>query len=131
MKLKHIVRLSLLLLLLAGSSAVAQQTAQFNQYMFNPLGINPAYAGSRDVLSTVALFRTQWLGFEGAPTTQTFAIHGPLWRKRMGLGFQVTNDQIGPRNVINSDVSYAYRFPFLKGRLGFGLSGGVIYHAFD
>lgn len=121
----------IMLLMLAAQEYFAQQQAQFNQYMFNPLGINPAYAGSRDVLSTVGLFRTQWLGFDGAPTTQTFAIHGPLWQKRMGLGFQITNDAIGPRNVMSAEVAYAYRFPLLKGRMSFGLSGGVYYHKFD
>ena len=129
---KRLAPLLLLLpLLLQGLRLEAQQEAQFNQYMFNPLGINPAYAGSRDVLSAVALFRTQWVGFEGAPNTQTFAIHGPLWQKRMGLGFQISNDQIGPRNVMSAEVDYAYRFPFLRGRLGLGLGGGVYYHTFD
>lgn len=128
----HRILLVLLLSLLMLPAALkAQQEAQFNQYMFNPLGINPAYAGSRDVLSAVALFRSQWVGFEGAPNTQTFAIHGPLWKKRMGLGFQITNDQIGPRNVMSAEVDYAYRFPFLRGKLSLGLAGGVYYHTFD
>lgn len=109
----------------------AQQDAKFNQYMFNPLGINPAYAGSREVLSTVLLWRNQWVGFEGAPVTETFAIHGPLVRRKMGLGFQVTNDNIGPRNIISAEVDYAYRFPFLKGKLSFGLGAGVNYYSFD
>ncbi len=131
MNIQHSWWLVALLVLLLVDQTKAQQEAQFNQYMFNPLGINPAYAGSRDVLSAVALFRTQWVGFEGAPNTQTFAIHGPIRRKRMGLGFQITNDQIGPRNVMSTEVDYAYRFPFLKGQLGLGLGGGFYYHTFD
>lgn len=125
----HIVFLMGLLGLSAASTA--QQDPKFNQYMFNPLGINPAYAGSREVLSAVSLFRNQWVGFEGAPITQTFAIHGPLIKRKMGLGFQVTNDILGPRNTINAEVDYAYRFPFLRGKLAFGLSAGLYYYAFD
>ncbi len=107
-----------------------QQDPKFNQYMFNPLGINPAYAGSREVLSTVLLVRNQWVGFDGAPMTQTAAIHGPLVRRKMGLGFQITNDIIGPRNTINAEVDYAYRFPMFRGKMSLGLGAGVYYHVF-
>src|SRR5688572_22742609 len=100
MKLLHIILLNAALLFV--SMAQAQQDARFNQYMFNPLGINPAYAGSREVLSTVLLWRNQWVGFEGAPVTQTLAIHGALVRRKMGLGFQITNDNNGPRNIISA-----------------------------
>lgn len=121
----------LLAFTLLGTTSKAQQDPKFNQYMFNPMGINPAYAGSREVLSAVSLFRNQWVGFEGAPITQTFAIHGPLIRRKMGLGFQITNDIIGPRNTINAEVDYAYRFPMFRGIMSFGLSGGVYYHTFN
>lgn len=111
--------------------AHAQQDAKFNQYMFNPLGINPAYAGSREVLSAVGLFRKQWLGFEGSPTVSTFSIHGPLVKRKMGLGFQITNDMLGPRSVTSAEVDYAYRFRFLRGKLALGLGLGMQYHTFD
>ncbi len=111
--------------------AFSQQDAQFNQYMFNPLGINPAYAGSREALSVVGLFRNQWVGFQGAPVTQTFSIHSPLAQKKMGLGFQITNDNIGPRNNVNAQVAYAYRIKLFGGQLGFGLGMGVQYLSFD
>lgn len=112
-------------------AASAQQDPKFNQYMFNPLGINPAYAGSRDALSTVMLYRNQWIGFEGAPVTQTLAIHGPIRQKKMGLGFQITNDNIGPRNTISAEVDVAYRVPLFGGKLGFGLGMGMQYMSFD
>ncbi|NQV52148.1 MAG: type IX secretion system membrane protein PorP/SprF [Flavobacteriales bacterium] len=121
----------LLLLLLANEDASAQQDPKFNQYMFNPLGINPAYAGSREALSVVALYRNQWVGFDGAPVTQTFSIHGPFKQKKMGLGFQVTNDMIGPRNTISAEVDYAYRFRLLNGQMSLGLGLGVQYLTFD
>ena len=118
-------------LLLASLTIFAQQDAQFNQYMFNPLGINPAYAGSREALSVVGLFRNQWVGFQGAPVTQTFSIHGPLAQKKMGLGFQITNDNIGPRNNVSTQIDYAYRIPLFGGKLGFGLGVGLQYLSFD
>lgn len=128
-------RITLLLFTLVlagvGSGALAQQDPKFNQYMFNPLGINPAYAGSREVLSVVGLFRKQWVGFEGSPTITTFAIHSPLVRRRMGLGFQATSDVLGPRTTTSLEVDYAYRIPFAKGRLSFGLGLGFQYHTFD
>ncbi|GAB4377123.1 MAG: type IX secretion system membrane protein PorP/SprF [Salibacteraceae bacterium] len=112
-------------------SAVAQQDPKFNQYMFNPLGINPAYAGSREVLSTVLLYRKQWVGIDGAPTTGTFSIHGPFKNRVMGLGFQVTNDVVGPHNNLFAEVDYAYRFRAFKGKMAFGLGAGLQYFSFD
>ncbi len=38
-----------------GTAANAQQDPQFSQYMFNTMAINPAYAGSRDVLNVTML----------------------------------------------------------------------------
>lgn len=111
--------------------SVAQQDPKFNQYMFNPLGINPAYAGSREVISGVLLFRNQWIGFDGAPTSQAFSIHAPLANKKMGLGFQMSNDKIGARSTVNMEFDYAYRFPLFKGKMAFGLGGGFNYYTFD
>lgn len=121
----------LMLLVVVPFISSAQQDPKFNQYMFNPLGVNPAYAGSREVLSGVVLFRNQWIGFDGAPTSQAFAIHAPVANKKMGLGFQVSNDQIGARNTINAEVNYAYRFPLFKGKMALGLGGGINYYTFD
>ena len=56
----------------------AQQDAQYTQYMYNTLSVNPAYAGSRDVFSFVGLYRTQWVGLDGAPDTFTASMHSPL-----------------------------------------------------
>ena len=111
--------------------SVAQQDPQFNQYFFNPLGINPAYAGSRGTLSAVAVHRSQWVGFDGAPTTQTISVHSPTSSKKMGLGFQLTNDQIGPKNTIAISGVYAYKIRLGKGKLGFGLRATLYNYVFD
>ncbi|MFV8377124.1 type IX secretion system membrane protein PorP/SprF [Flavobacterium sp. LB1P71] len=86
----------------------AQQDAQFTQYMYNTININPAYAGSRGALSIFALHRTQWVGLEGAPVTNAISINTPLNSNNLGLGVSIINDKIGPthENTISADLSY-------------------------
>jgi type IX secretion system PorP/SprF family membrane protein len=68
------------IILAAGiGSAHAQQKAMFTQYMFNGLVINPAYSAVDESLNITALARQQWVGFKGAPNTQTFSVHSPQW----------------------------------------------------
>ncbi|HEX9153024.1 MAG TPA: type IX secretion system membrane protein PorP/SprF, partial [Flavobacterium sp.] len=86
----------------------AQQDAQFTQYMYNTININPAYAGSRGALSIFALHRTQWVGLDGAPVTNAVSINTPLNSNNLGLGVSIINDKIGPtrENTISADLSY-------------------------
>lgn len=114
-------------ILIAGSSAVnAQQVPVFTHYMYNTLAVNPAYAGSRDALTVTALHRSQWVGFEGAPVTQTLTVHSPLVNEHLGVGLSVLNDKIGPSNNTAVFAHFAYRFNLTKrSKLSFGLSGGV------
>lgn len=86
----------------------AQQDAQFTQYMYNTININPAYAGSRGALSVFALHRTQWVGLDGAPVTNAVSINTPFNNSRLGLGISLINDKIGPthENTISTDLSY-------------------------
>ncbi|WP_282036053.1 PorP/SprF family type IX secretion system membrane protein [Saccharicrinis aurantiacus] len=90
----------------------AQQQALFTQYMFNGLAINPAYAGSHETLSATAHFRNQWVGFDGAPKTQSFSLHGPLKKDKVALGLLVLHDKIGVTSVTTIAPSYAYRLHF-------------------
>jgi type IX secretion system PorP/SprF family membrane protein len=87
----------------------AQQDAQFTQYMYNTININPAYAGSRGALSVFALHRTQWVGLDGAPVTNTVSINTPFNESNLGLGISIINDKIGPtqENTIAADISYS------------------------
>lgn len=119
------------LLLFLSLQAIAQQDPQFNQYFFNPIGINPAYAGSRGTLSAVAIHRSQWVGFKGAPSTESFAIHSPTRSKKMGLGLQVLNDRIGPKNTTVISGIYAYKIRIGRGKLGFGIRASLYNYAFD
>ncbi len=111
--------------LLIGLDNYAQQDAMFTHYMFNTLAINPAYAGSRDALTITTLHRSQWVGFGGAPTTQTLTLHTPLSNK-IGLGLSLLNDKIGPINTtaVYGDFSYSIKLS-KKSKLSFGLKGGV------
>ncbi|MGZ9736119.1 PorP/SprF family type IX secretion system membrane protein [Flavobacterium sp. GNP002] len=86
----------------------AQQDAQFTQYMYNTININPAYAGSRGALSIFALHRTQWVGLDGAPVTNAASVNTPLNGSNLGLGVSIINDKIGPttENTISADLSY-------------------------
>lgn len=87
----------------------AQQDAQYTQYMYNTVNINPAYAGSRGVMSIFGLHRTQWVGLDGAPTTNAFSLNTPINNSNLGVGLSFVNDKIGPTNEnnISADVSYS------------------------
>lgn len=95
-------------LMLTCYTGFAQQDAQYTQYMYNTININPAYAGSRGVMSIFGLHRTQWVGLDGAPTTNAFSINTPINNSNLGLGVSFVNDKIGPTsdNTISADLSY-------------------------
>lgn len=102
----------------------AQQDAQYTQYMYNTLSVNPAYAGSKEALSFTGLYRAQWVGLEGAPKTQTLGIHTPVG-KNVGLGLSVVHDEIGPTVETYIDAVFSYTFSVSEeGKLSFGLKAG-------
>lgn len=103
----------------------AQQDAQYTQYMYNTIVVNPAYAGSRGVLNFTGLHRSQWVGLDGAPRTQTLSIHSPLG-ERVGLGGSIVHDEIGPTQETYANIDFAYAIPTgEKGKLAFGIKGGL------
>lgn len=102
----------------------AQQDAQYTQYMYNTIEVNPAYAGSRGALSVFGLYRTQWIGLDGAPETSTFSVNTPLKNSDLGLGVSLVNDKIGPtvENTLSTDLSYT--IPTSESwNLSFGIKG--------
>lgn len=103
----------------------AQQDAMFTHYSFNTLAVNPAYAGSRDALTATVLHRNQWVGFDGAPNTQTITIHSPIFNNKIGLGLSVLKDQIGPLNKNGLSTDFSYKLKFQKSVLAFGLKGSI------
>lgn len=105
----------------------AQYIPIFSKYISNGLLINPAYSGSREVLSLNFLYRDQWAGFEGSPVYETFSAHAPLKNVHVGLGFLLVNENSGPTTNTQAYFNYAYRIKVGKGKLAFGLKAGLNY----
>src|SRR5690625_7129856 len=94
--------------------------------MYNTQMINQEYSGNRKMLSFGLLYRTQWVGIEGAPKTVTFTINSPIGkRSNMGHGLSVIHDKIGPSTQTNVAIDYAYAIPVDDDtRLSNGIKGG-------
>lgn len=105
----------------------AQADPLYSQYMFNPLPLNPAYAGSQGYLSITAVVRKQWLNMNGAPSTQTFSVHSPIKNKNIAIGFSALHDKIGVTDKTGFYGVAAYKINFNnKSRLSFGIQAGVV-----
>jgi type IX secretion system PorP/SprF family membrane protein len=115
----------------AALSSYAQQDPLFTQYMFNPVVVNPGYTGSREVISGVLLYRHQWVGYKGAPVTQTFSAHAPLKRQKIAVGMQLIHDEIGPKKTMGYFLSYAYRLKLNRGKLSLGLRTGIYDYRYN
>jgi type IX secretion system PorP/SprF family membrane protein len=110
----------------------AQQDPQFTQYMYNTVAINPAYAGSRGMLSIFGIHRAQWIGLEGAPTTTGTSIHTPLNDSRIGLGVSMLQDAIGPSNKQTLSADFSYTISTSENyKLSFGLKGTASLFSID
>jgi type IX secretion system PorP/SprF family membrane protein len=119
-------KLLVLALLLTGIDMLSQQDSQFTQYMYNTININPAYAGSRGVMSVFGLYRNQWVGLDGAPTTMTGSLNTPIGNSNVGLGLSVISDKIGPSDETSISADVSYSIPTSDTfKLSFGLKGTV------
>lgn len=122
------IRLILLLFILSGINLQAQQDPMYTHYMYNTAAINPAAVGNRDALSIMALGRFQWVGMTGAPMTQSFQVHSPIFAGLAG-GIGVGNEKIGPVSTTNINLDLAYRFRFAQhSNLSFGLRYSVGFY---
>lgn len=130
MKLSKFIGIAIITL--STSTVFAQQLPQFTQYMFNTISINPAYAGSRETFSAVGLHRSQWVGLEGGPETQTLSVHTPLRNEKIGLGLSFINDKLGYENFsyIYGDFSYTIQTS-ANTKLAFGIKGGFTHYNLD
>lgn len=129
---KKLIILSLFALLTLKLSA--QQNAQFSQYMFNGIYINPAYAGYKEEFNLHSFYRNQWVGIEGAPKSMSLAVDAVANEGNVGLAFQVTSDRIGAQNSLAFFGNYAYRLRVgnsENARLSFGLAGGLVQNSID
>ena len=121
------LKLSLILILVLIGAINAQQDAQYTQYMFNTMSVNPGYAGSRGQLSIAALYRSQWVGLDGAPKSQTLNLHSPIRNSKLGYGLSIVNDDIGngvvQETAFDAIISYTIDVS-REGKLSFGLKAG-------
>jgi type IX secretion system PorP/SprF family membrane protein len=121
-----------LLLMLLSTFANAQQDAQFSQYMFNGIYINPAYAGYKEQLNIHAFYRSQWTGLEGNPETFSFAADAIANDNKVGLAVNVLKDQLGAESTLSGYLNYSYRLKVSDvARLAFGLGFGVSQYGID
>jgi type IX secretion system PorP/SprF family membrane protein len=97
-----------------------------NQYILNPLTINPAYAGNRGALNIASFFRKQWVGVSGSPTTMTLSADAPFLDNKLGLGLIVSNDKIGVTKETRLNTNYSYKINLKDGILSLGLGAGIV-----
>jgi len=123
-----------ILVLCAASPCFAQQDAQYSQYIFNGIYINPAYAGYRERVNINATYRNQWTGVEGAPKSFSLAADAIMPNERVGLSLIMSAEQLGAQKNISAFANYAYRFPINEegtSKLAFGLGVGVMQSSLD
>lgn len=115
------------LLTVSSYNSYAQQDPQFTQYMYNMSVINPAYAtAEQGILNTGVLYRTQWVGLEGAPRTASLFAHTPI-NEKIEVGLSFTNDNIGDvveENNIYADFAYVLQVGE-NSKLSLGVKAGV------
>ncbi|MGN8056435.1 PorP/SprF family type IX secretion system membrane protein [Pedobacter sp. 22163] len=130
-KLIWLIAGSLLLLWLPAS---AQQDAQYSQYMFNGIYINPAYAGYKEVLNVHSFYRSQWTGITGAPRSMSLAVDAIANSGNVGLALQVASDKLGAQTNLSVYGNYSYRIRMNddgSSRLALGLGLGMVQLGID
>ena len=109
----------------------AQQEVRYTQFMFNKQSYNPGYVGSNNATCLTGIYRNQWVGFEGAPTTQVVTFGMPLSNGRVGVGANLSHSSIGIENRFSFDAAYAYRIPLGSGNLGVGLQASLRHRSIN
>ncbi|GAA4212597.1 type IX secretion system membrane protein PorP/SprF [Pedobacter jeongneungensis] len=120
--------------LLLSRPVSAQQDAQYSQYMFNGIYINPAYAGYKEVLNVHSFYRSQWTGITGAPRSMSLAVDAIANSGNVGLALQVASDKLGAQNNLSIYGNYAYRIRMNddgSSRLALGLGVGMVQLGID
>ncbi len=128
-------RIVFFLLFCIASLAWGQQYPQFSQNMFNQLTVNPGYAGASEAMNLTLGNRQQWMGgFKDpkgsslAPSTTVFGVDTEInllgWNS--GIGLTIMNDEAGAFNTLYMSAIYAKRWETDFGKLGVGLSLGLV-----
>ncbi|WP_266203508.1 PorP/SprF family type IX secretion system membrane protein [Pontibacter kalidii] len=129
---KAIQKLLVLLGIVLAPAAFAQQAPQYSQYIFNELVVNPAYAGSKEILSINGTYRTQWTGLPGAPISQTLSVDGPTGHKSLGWGVHLVNDEIGAQSQTSAYGALSTRIRLDRySDLALGVAVGASQYVLD
>jgi len=122
------LNIAFLFLLIIIQPVLSQQDPLSSHYMFNTLTYNPGIAGTSGMICATALNRQQWVGFKGAPSTTVFNISAPIapFKIKSGVGLLVESDNVGFDKDINLSASYSYLMELGTGKLGIGLSLGML-----
>ncbi|EIJ37434.1 Bacteroidetes-specific putative membrane protein [Galbibacter orientalis DSM 19592] len=125
---KNSIQYKLIFITLLGflitEKATAQQQPQYTQYMYNTLVLNSGYVADNR-LEVGLLHRSQWVGIDGAPSTQSLTVGGKVGQ-RIGVGLTMVNDNIGPSNELDINGVFSYNIPIsYNARLSFGMNAGL------
>ena len=132
MNYKYILLLFVMLSLFVSKQVVAQTEPMYSQYMYNMLGVNPAYAGNREATGFNFYQRSQWAGLQGAPQTTSASLDGIISKSKLGWGVQIYDDKLGVEKAdgVNLMASTKIRVT-KKGILSGGLSRGPMNYRID
>jgi type IX secretion system PorP/SprF family membrane protein len=128
-----IKQLIMIAMLLFSTSSIAQQDSHFSQGVFNSGYINPGSYGIADdgLFCATAVNRMQTKNIDGSPITTVLNVNGPLNFINSGVGFSIFNDKIGFLKSTGFNLGYSYMFELSEGKLGVGISLGMINSKFD
>jgi type IX secretion system PorP/SprF family membrane protein len=122
------LNIAFLFLVIIIQPVLSQQDPLSSHYMFNTLTYNPGIAGTSGLICATALNRQQWIGFKGAPSTTIFNISAPVspFKIKSGVGLLIESDNVGFDKDINLSLSYSYLMDVGAGKLGIGISLGML-----
>jgi len=125
--LKRLVVIAFCVIGLCNTNVFAQTEPMYSQYMYNMLGVNPAYAGNREALSLNFFQRNQWVGIKGAPKTTSISMDQSIKDGKIGWGLQVYDDRLGVEAATGFNGMLSTRIKVSeKGVLSGGLSFGLM-----
>jgi type IX secretion system PorP/SprF family membrane protein len=110
----------------ASQQSFAQREVLYEQYLQNPMAINPAFTGVRETFNMTAMFRRKWFTIPNSPSSQTFAGDGTVANGKIGIGFQALNDQTSYFTTTAFSASFAYHLGISdRWKLALGGQGGI------
>jgi type IX secretion system PorP/SprF family membrane protein len=123
---KQLVLITLIILTIP-ASVFSQKKMIVSQYMHNRYAINPAFAGSREVLSLHGSYRKQWVSAPNSPEAQFFTAHAPLKNDNIALGLTLFNEKYAIAKNTGFALAYAYRINAgNQTKLAFSINAGMV-----